>query len=54
MSEARINTVAAGCGCVPAAGAAGGGGRRGVHTETFGHLLAEMQVLARQHPGATW
>jgi ring-1,2-phenylacetyl-CoA epoxidase subunit PaaC len=33
---------------------AAGGGRRGVHTEEFGHLLAEMQVLARQHPGATW
>ena len=39
---------------LPEVPAAGGGGRRGVHTEAFGHLLAEMQVLARQHPGATW
>ena len=30
------------------------GGRRGVHTETMGYLLAEMQHLARSHPGATW
>jgi ring-1,2-phenylacetyl-CoA epoxidase subunit PaaC len=31
-----------------------GGGRRGVHSGSFGTLLAEMQVLARQHPGASW
>ena len=30
------------------------GGRRGVHTEQFGYLLAEMQHLARSHVGATW
>ena len=30
------------------------GGRRGVHTESFGFLLAEMQHLHRSHPGATW
>jgi ring-1,2-phenylacetyl-CoA epoxidase subunit PaaC len=30
------------------------GGRRGVHTEHLGHLLAEMQILARSHPGAEW
>lgn len=30
------------------------GYRRGEHTEHLGHLLAEMQVLQRQHPGATW
>ena len=30
------------------------GGRRGVHTEQMGFLLAEMQYLARSHPGATW
>ena len=33
---------------------ASGGGRRGSHTEHLGPLLAEMQVLARQHPGASW
>jgi len=31
-----------------------GGGRRGVHTEALGYLLAEMQHLHRSHPGATW
>jgi ring-1,2-phenylacetyl-CoA epoxidase subunit PaaC len=30
------------------------GGRVGLHTEHLGHLLAEMQVLRRAHPGATW
>jgi len=30
------------------------GGRRGIHTEVMGYLLAEMQHLARSHPGATW
>lgn len=29
-------------------------GRRGLHTEHLGHLLAEMQILARSHPGAKW
>jgi ring-1,2-phenylacetyl-CoA epoxidase subunit PaaC len=30
------------------------GGRRGRHTEHLGRLLAEMQIVARSHPGATW
>jgi ring-1,2-phenylacetyl-CoA epoxidase subunit PaaC len=30
------------------------GGRRGVHTEQMGYILAEMQHLARSHPGAQW
>jgi ring-1,2-phenylacetyl-CoA epoxidase subunit PaaC len=30
------------------------GGRAGRHTEHLGHMLAEMQVLQRQHPGAEW
>jgi ring-1,2-phenylacetyl-CoA epoxidase subunit PaaC len=30
------------------------GGRAGRHTEHLGHLLAEMQVLHRAHPGAQW
>ncbi|MGE9806999.1 1,2-phenylacetyl-CoA epoxidase subunit PaaC [Janibacter sp. G1551] len=30
------------------------GGRRGIHSRPMGHLLAEMQHLARSHPGATW
>lgn len=31
-----------------------GAGRQGVHTESFGRLLAEMQHLHRSHPGASW
>jgi ring-1,2-phenylacetyl-CoA epoxidase subunit PaaC len=30
------------------------GGRAGRHTEHLGHMLAEMQILQRQHPGAAW
>jgi len=30
------------------------GGRRGLHTEEFGRLLAELQYLHRAHPGARW
>ena len=29
-------------------------GKQGVHSEHLGFVLAEMQSLARQHPGATW
>lgn len=39
---------------IPAVPASSAGGRRGSHATGFGHLLAEMQVLARRHPGATW
>ncbi|WP_353826494.1 1,2-phenylacetyl-CoA epoxidase subunit PaaC [Agromyces sp. SYSU T0242] len=31
-----------------------GRGREGKHTEHLGPMLAEMQVLARAHPGASW
>jgi ring-1,2-phenylacetyl-CoA epoxidase subunit PaaC len=30
------------------------GGRRGLHGEGFGYLLAEMQHLHRAYPGASW
>ena len=39
---------------VPQVPAARGGGRQGKHSEHLGYLLAEMQVLARQFPGASW
>jgi len=38
----------------PETAPAPGGGRRGLHTEQMGRLLAEMQYLARCHPGARW
>ncbi len=30
------------------------GGRAGLHGEDLGHILAEMQSVARAHPGAVW
>jgi ring-1,2-phenylacetyl-CoA epoxidase subunit PaaC len=30
------------------------GGRMGRHTEHLGHMLSEMQIVARSHPGAEW
>lgn len=39
---------------IPAVGYMQRGGREGRHTEHLGHLLAEMQIVARSHPGAAW
>jgi ring-1,2-phenylacetyl-CoA epoxidase subunit PaaC len=39
---------------LPADGFMHSGGRQGRHTEHLGHLLDEMQILARSHPGAKW
>lgn len=39
---------------VPTRAMATGGGRHGRHSEHLGYLLAEMQVLAREFPGASW
>jgi ring-1,2-phenylacetyl-CoA epoxidase subunit PaaC len=30
------------------------GGREGIHSRPMGYLLAEMQHIARSHPGAAW
>lgn len=30
------------------------GGRKGRHTEYLGHMLSEMQIVARSHPGVEW
>jgi ring-1,2-phenylacetyl-CoA epoxidase subunit PaaC len=46
LAEAELN--------VPDVPAAPGGGRQGRHSEHLGYLLAEMQVLAREYPGASW
>ena len=46
FAEAELET--------PDVHASSGGGRRGSHFPAMGHILAEMQVLARQHPGASW
>lgn len=39
---------------VPTAPMRMAGGRKGRHTEFLGHMLAEMQIVARSHPGASW
>lgn len=39
---------------VPATAYVHKGGRRGVHTEHLGYILADMQFLQRAYPGATW
>ena len=39
---------------MPPPGWAQRGGKRGLHTEHLGYLLAEMQFLQRAYPGATW
>ena len=39
---------------LPAGEFAQRGGKRGVHTEHLGYLLAEMQFLQRAYPGARW
>lgn len=53
--DAVIDAVFAEAGIdVPEVRASSAGGRRGAHFSTLSYLLAEMQVLARQHPGATW
>jgi ring-1,2-phenylacetyl-CoA epoxidase subunit PaaC len=39
---------------LPTEGYMHSGGRQGRHTEHLGHMLAEMQILARSHPGAKW
>ncbi|MGJ0390602.1 1,2-phenylacetyl-CoA epoxidase subunit PaaC [Microbacterium sp. CGR1] len=46
FTEAELET--------PVVSASSAGGRRGAHATPLGHLLAEMQVLARRHPGASW
>lgn len=46
LDEARLD--------MPADGFMASGGRRGVHTEQFGYLIAEMQHLQRAYPGAGW
>ena len=53
--KTKLARVFAGAGLDwPADATAQTGGRSGLHTEAFGKMLAEMQSLARAHPGVTW
>ena len=38
----------------PADGWMASGGKKGVHTEHLGPMLAEMQTLQRSYPGVVW
>ena len=38
----------------PADGFMASGGRKGLHTEHMGYILAEMQHVTRAYPGAAW
>lgn len=39
---------------IPSASYVHKGGKRGIHTEHLGFILAEMQFLQRAYPGAVW
>ena len=39
---------------IPKVGYMQRGGRDGKHTEHLGHMLSEMQIVARSYPGASW
>jgi len=46
LDEAGLNT--------PENGWMQRGGKQGIHSEHLGYMLAEMQVLPRTYPDATW
>lgn len=50
LAEATLTRPAA----PPLAPVGGKTGRDGTHTEAMGYILAELQSLARAHPGARW
>lgn len=50
LAEATLTRPAA----PPLAPVAGKAGRDGTHTEAMGYILAELQSVARAHPGARW
>jgi len=53
--QAEVGAVLAEAGLQPPVGSAfRSTGKRGVHTEHMGHLLATMQHLQRAYPGGVW
>ena len=53
--QAAMDEVLAEAGLTrPKASAYISGGRRGVHSEHMGHMLAEMQYMQRAYPGGAW
>jgi ring-1,2-phenylacetyl-CoA epoxidase subunit PaaC len=39
---------------IPKSGFTHKGGKRGIHTEHLGYILADLQFLQRAYPGSTW
>jgi ring-1,2-phenylacetyl-CoA epoxidase subunit PaaC len=39
---------------LPEPGWAQKGGKRGIHSEHLGYILADLQFLQRAYPNATW
>lgn len=54
VMQALTDSITAAGLTVPEIGGAYGGDRSGRFSEHRSYILGEMQVLARQHPGATW
>lgn len=53
--EATVHEVLAAASLtIPGSTFAHKGGKRGVHTEHLGYILADMQFLQRAYPGASW
>ncbi|MGF1564184.1 MAG: 1,2-phenylacetyl-CoA epoxidase subunit PaaC [Flavobacteriales bacterium] len=53
--HSNVDAVLAQAGLVkPPSGWMQSGGKKGVHSENLGYLLAEMQHLPRMYPDATW
>ena len=53
--QAHMSEVLADAGlAVPKTSAYVSSGRRGIHSEHMGHLLAELQYLQRAFPGGQW
>jgi ring-1,2-phenylacetyl-CoA epoxidase subunit PaaC len=54
VAEAAGLTLTQGTDSGGAGGAVPRPGREGAHTAHLAELLAELQVVAREHPEATW
>lgn len=54
VTDAVAGTLAACDLAAPTVAFSAAGGRQGRHSSYLGYLLAELQVLARRHPGASW
>ena len=54
MSRVTLALTEAGIGVPDSGPWRAAGGRAGRHTDVLSYALAEMQSVARAHPGASW